>query len=116
MSRPVLFAVDENEESLRSIEVELRDRYERAYRVVCVGTAAEAQAELARLADEGEDVALVLAGETLAGAAGSELLGGVRGRHPQAQRALLIDYSSWGKGRPGGRSSRRWRCAASTTT
>ncbi len=101
MSRPVLFAVDENEESLQAIEAELRDRYERGYRVVCVGSAPEAEAELARLAEAGEDVALVLAGEGPGGAPGSELLGGVRRLHPQAQRALLIDYGSWGKGETG---------------
>lgn len=103
MSRPVIFAVDENEASLLGIESQLLDRYGRGYRVVCVGTRAEAEAEaeLALLADSGEDLALVLAGDTLAGAPGSELLGRVRKRHPQAQRALLVDYGSWGKGEMG---------------
>jgi thioredoxin reductase (NADPH) len=101
VSRPVLFAVDENEQSLQAIEAELLDRYERAYRVVCVATAAEAEEELARLAEAGEDLALVLAGETVGGAPGSDLLGEVRKLHPQAQRALLIDYGSWGKGETG---------------
>jgi thioredoxin reductase (NADPH) len=99
--RPVLFAVDENKESLQAIEAELLDRYGRGYGVVCVGTAAEAEAELARLAEAGEDLALVIAAETLAGGPGSELLGGVRKHHPQAQRALLIDYGNWGKGETG---------------
>ncbi|HXF30058.1 MAG TPA: FAD-dependent oxidoreductase [Solirubrobacterales bacterium] len=102
MSRPVLFAVDENEKSLCAIESELRDRYERGYQVVCVGSVPEAEAELARLAEAGEDVALVLAGDELDGASGSELLGEVRKLHPQAQRALLIDLGSWGQGPTGG--------------
>lgn len=101
MFRPVLFAVDENQESLQAIEAELLDRYGRGYRVVCVGSAPEAEAELERLAEAGEEVALVLAAEELGGAPGSELLGGVRKLHPQAQRALLIDYGSWGKGPTG---------------
>ncbi len=101
MSRPVLLVVEESQESLQAIEAELLDRYERAYRVVCVGSAAEAEAELGRLAEAGEEVALVLAGERLGGAPGTELLGRVRKRHPQAQRALLIDYGSWGKGPTG---------------
>lgn len=96
MSCPVLLAVDESEKSLRDIESELRDRYERSYRVVCLGSALEAEAELARIADAGEEVALVLAGDSLGGAPGSEFLGGVRKRHPHAQRGLLIDYDSWG--------------------
>jgi thioredoxin reductase (NADPH) len=98
---PVLLAVDENESSLRDIERELRDRYERSYRVVCLSSAAEAEAELARLAGAGEEVALVLAGDSLDGAPGSELLGGVRRHHPHAQRGLLIDYESWGEGTTG---------------
>jgi thioredoxin reductase (NADPH) len=102
VSRPVLFAVDENQESLQAIEAELRDRYERGYRVVCVGSGPEAQAELARLAEAGDEVALVLAGEELGGAPGSEFLGRVRRLHPQAQRALLIDLGSWGQSPTGG--------------
>jgi len=96
VARPVILAVDENPESLRDIERELRDRYERSYRVVCVGSAGEAEGELDRLSEVGEEVALVLAGDSLGGAPGSEFLAGVRKRHPQAQRGLLIDYDSWG--------------------
>ncbi|HVY95655.1 MAG TPA: FAD-dependent oxidoreductase [Solirubrobacterales bacterium] len=101
MSRPVLLAVDEDERSLRDIEAELRDRYERSYRILCVGSAPEGEAQLARLADAGEDLALVLAGDRLGGASGAEFLGRVRKRHPQAQRGLLIDYDSWGVGPTG---------------
>ena len=36
VSVPVLFAVDEDERSLREVERELVDRYSRSYRVVCV--------------------------------------------------------------------------------
>jgi thioredoxin reductase (NADPH) len=100
---PVLLAVDEDANSLSDIERELRDRYERSYRIVCVGSAAEAEAELARIAADADEVALVLAGESLGGAPGSEFLGRVRRQHPQAQRGLLIDYGNWGT-RPTGQS------------
>ena len=63
MPRPIIHAVDEDADSLRAIERELGDRYGRSYRVVCVGAAPEAEAELAQMADAGEDVALALAGE-----------------------------------------------------
>ena len=101
MSRPVLLAVDESERSLRDIERELRDRYELHYRIVCLDSAPEAEAELERLADAGEEVALVFAGHSLGGTPGSELLGGARKHHPRAQRGLLIDYASWGEGATG---------------
>jgi thioredoxin reductase (NADPH) len=97
VSQPVLFAVDNDVDSLRAIERELVDRYERSYRIVCLGSAVEAEAELARSAAAGENVALVLAGELLDGSPGSDFLDGVRKHHPQAQRGLLIDYGSWGQ-------------------
>ena len=67
MANPVLLAVDGDQEALRSVDVELRDRYERQYRVECLGTAHEARALLRNLAESDEDVALVLAGLRLEG-------------------------------------------------
>ncbi len=96
---PVLLAVDEDETALREVERELIDRYSRSYRVVCVTSAQEAMAELEALKTAGEDVALVLAAQSFAGMAGSELLGQVRELHAHAQRGLLIEWGSWGDGR-----------------
>jgi thioredoxin reductase (NADPH) len=96
---PVLFAVDEDERALHDVERELVDRYSRSYRVVCVSSAKEAMAELQALGARGEDVALVLAAQSLGGMTGSELLGKVRDLHAHAQRGLLIDWGSWGDGR-----------------
>lgn len=96
MSLPVILAVEEDEKSRQDVERELNDRYGRSYRIVCLGSTAEGTTELIRLADAGEPVALALAGESVDGAPGSQFLAGVRRRHPQAQRGLLIDYASWG--------------------
>jgi thioredoxin reductase (NADPH) len=101
MSLPVILAIDRDEMSLRDIDRELSDRYERSYRIVCLGSASEAETELTRLADADEEVALVLAGESLGGTPGSELLAGSRKHHPHAQRGLLIDYATWGQGPTG---------------
>jgi thioredoxin reductase (NADPH) len=101
MPRPVILAVDEDEMSLRDIARELSDRYERSYRIVCLGSASQAETELAGLAQAGEEVALVLAGDSLAGISASELLAGSRKHHPHAQRGLLIDYATWGQGPTG---------------
>lgn len=102
MSRPSILAVDADEGALRTTEGELLERYRASYRVVCVATVAAAEAELGRVADAGEEVALVLAGDSLAGSPGRELLGRVRKLHPQAQRALLIDSAAWGSAPTGG--------------
>jgi thioredoxin reductase (NADPH) len=101
VSVPVLFAVDEDPDSLREVERELVDRYARSYRVVFARSAPEALAKLEELSGAGDEVALVLAAQWLTGTTGSELLGKVRAFHAHAQRGLLIDWGSWGDGRTG---------------
>ncbi|MGY1687039.1 FAD-dependent oxidoreductase [Geodermatophilus sp. SYSU D00867] len=96
MSGPVLIAVDDDPALLEAVERELRSRYERDYRVQCRGSADEALALLDELAGAGEEVALVLAGETVSGAPGTELLAEVRGRFPHAERALLVPWAHVG--------------------
>ncbi len=96
MSEPVLVAVEDDADALRDIERELRDRYARHYRVVCVRSAKEAQARLADLAAAGDEVALVLAGKSLSGTSGSELLDEARHQHPHAKRGLLLGWGDWG--------------------
>jgi thioredoxin reductase (NADPH) len=95
-SGPVLLAVEDDPDSLRELERELDDRYARSYRVVCTDSAAHALDILARLRAGGEDVALVLAGESIGGADGCDLLGQVHQLHPHAKRGLLIPWGGWG--------------------
>jgi thioredoxin reductase (NADPH) len=96
MSEPVLVAVDDHAEALSNIERELRDRYGRQYRVICIRLPHEARALLDDLAAAGDEVALVLAGQWLSGMTGSELLDEARRLHPHAKRALLIAWGDWG--------------------
>jgi thioredoxin reductase (NADPH) len=101
MSVPSLVAVDDDPDRLRVVERELRNRYASDYRVCCIGSAREARAMLDELAADGGDVALVLAGEELAGAPGTALLAEVRHRFPHAQRALLIGWGRLGESATG---------------
>jgi thioredoxin reductase (NADPH) len=96
MSRPVLVAVDEDAGALGDVERELRDRYTRHYRVMCMRSPHEARACLEDLAAGGEEVALVLAGQWLSGMTGTELLDEARHLHPHAKRGLLIPWGGWG--------------------
>jgi thioredoxin reductase (NADPH) len=96
MSGPVLLAVDEDVGALGDVERELRDRYARHYRVMCMRSPHEARGCLEDLAAAGEDVALVLAGQWLSGMTGSELLEEARHLHPHAKRGLLIAWGGWG--------------------
>jgi thioredoxin reductase (NADPH) len=96
MTRPVLVAVDEDAGALGGVERELRDRYARHYRVMCMRSPHEARACLEDLAAGGEEVALVLAGQWLSGMTGTELLDEARHLHPHAKRGLLIPWGGWG--------------------
>ena len=96
MPGPVLVAVDDDGECLSSLERELSDRYSRDYRIICTPSPEDALSTLERLAQEGEEVALVLAGQWLPGTTGSELFGQVRRLHPHAKRGLLITWGGWG--------------------
>ena len=96
MPGPVLVAVDDDGECLSSLERELSDRYSRDYRIICTPSPEDALSTLERLAQDGEEVALVLAGQWLPGTTGSELFGQVRRLHPHAKRGLLITWGGWG--------------------
>src|SRR5919108_370773 len=96
MPGPILLAVDDKPDAVRRVEEELRDRYSRDYTVVCENSPEAALRTLERLADEGRQVALVLAGQWMSGMTGGELLGRVHHLHPHAKRGLLIDWGAWG--------------------
>jgi thioredoxin reductase (NADPH) len=101
MTPPVLVAVEEQPDRLRQVERELRNRYVVDYRVLCLSSKDRALTVLEELAAAGEQVALVLAGETLAGAPGTALLAEVPRTFPQAQRALLIEWGRLGDSQAG---------------
>jgi thioredoxin reductase (NADPH) len=101
MSLPVLVAVDDDPGLLRDLERELGNRYVPDYRVCCLGSTDEALATLEELTVAGEDVALVLAGEVLAGAPGTGFLAEVRRLFPHAQRVLLVGWGHLGDPRTG---------------
>ena len=99
---PVLVAVEDQPDLLRDVQRELNNRYVPDYRVVCVTSKDEALATLEELAAAGEQVALVLAGEALAGVSGTALLGEVPRTFPQAQRVLLVEWGRLGDSQTGG--------------
>ena len=96
MPGPLLVAVEENAEALGVIERELTDRYARSYELICTTSAGDALARLTRAADNGEEVALVLASARLDGSTGTGLLTEMHHLHPHAKRGLLIGWGEWG--------------------
>ena len=101
MSAPLLVAVDDDPDLLRDVERELRARYVADYRICCLSSTEGALATLEELAAAGEEVALVLAGETISGGPGTSLLAEVRHLFPHAQRVLLIGWGHLGDERTG---------------
>src|SRR5262245_42332798 len=73
----------------------MSERYARHYRLFCLSSPLDARVQLKELAENGDDVALVLAAQDMSGMTGTELLDEVGQLHPQAKRGLLVDWGSW---------------------
>jgi thioredoxin reductase (NADPH) len=101
VTQPILLAVDESAADLAHIKRELADRYGRHYKVVSVGSADEALAQLEHFATSDVEVALVLAVQWRAGEPGCRLLEAVHELHPYAKRAVLVEWTDWGDPRTG---------------
>ncbi|HKE69422.1 MAG TPA: FAD-dependent oxidoreductase [Nocardioidaceae bacterium] len=96
MSGPAVVVVDADPGALRDVEREMSERYARHYRLFCLSSPLDARVQLKELAENGDDVALVLAAQDMSGMTGTELLDEVGQLHPQAKRGLLVDWGSWG--------------------
>ncbi|MFL5894070.1 MAG: FAD-dependent oxidoreductase [Thermoleophilaceae bacterium] len=96
--RPVILAVDDDALALDRVEDELRRRYERDYEIACEPSAEAALALMTRLDESGDRLAVVLADQWLREPhlTGETLLERARALHPDAKRALLIDWGAWG--------------------
>jgi thioredoxin reductase (NADPH) len=92
MRKPVVLLVDGSQTRER-VEAELCKRYGADYRVITSGSAEEALEALGKLRDGQDQVSLVLAGQWLPDATGTELLASLRPLFPAARRVLLI---TWG--------------------
>ena len=97
--RPVLLAVDEDEETLRGVSRELHQRYGNDYRVVCERFPRSALRRLCDFEAAGEDVALVLADQQMVEMSWMDFLTRVGETFPTAKRALLV---GWGDRAAGG--------------
>ena len=95
MGLPLILAVDGDRAVLGRLEHELQRRYGGDFRIRGERTAAAALAELTDARDHGERVAVVLAADSLPDLPGSSLLATVRTMHPDARRALLINWGAW---------------------
>jgi len=96
MARPAIIATGgEDPAAFERLQEQLAERYARHYEVVPMRTPDDAGDLLDRLAADGTDIALVLAGPAALDGAGGGLFDHARRAHPQAKRALLISPNVW---------------------
>jgi thioredoxin reductase (NADPH) len=93
MIRPVLLAVDDDEEVLSAIGRDLRVQYGRDYQVVKAGSGAQALQVTRELKKRGVPVALFLVDERMPEMKGTEFLVRALEMYPDARRVLLTAYA-----------------------
>src|SRR5262249_22188231 len=91
--RPVILAVDDEPSELAALLDALVRRYGADYRVTSQLSANAALEKLARMRDEGEPVALLIADQWMPEMNGIDLLTRAHEIHPFAQRALLVHWA-----------------------
>jgi thioredoxin reductase (NADPH) len=101
MTRPALVVVYDDREVLAALEHALRGRFGTDYQIVAADTPGAALDVLGRLGQGGEQVALVLADQWLAGMTGVELLCRAHELHQTAKRVLFITYGDAAAGTAG---------------
>ncbi|HSE71959.1 MAG TPA: hypothetical protein VLA97_14445, partial [Nocardioidaceae bacterium] len=93
--RPLLLVVDSDPIVLDRLEAELQRSFGSNYRVRGELTAAEALGVLDRAAGIGQRLAVVLVDQALDAEERSEVLDRARTLHPDARRALLVEWGAW---------------------
>jgi thioredoxin reductase (NADPH) len=96
MSRPVLFALDDDAGVVRALRGDLSRRFGRDFRVLGESSAAAGLATLNQLARNSDPVALLIVDHHMAEMPGLQFLAHAHELHPSAKRVLLVerDYSA----------------------
>jgi thioredoxin reductase (NADPH) len=92
-TKPVILAVDDDNEVLGAVERDLKQRYRQNYRVVAARSARQGMEVAEELQRRGTPIALFLADQRMPETTGTEFLAQVRKLHPDARRALLTAYA-----------------------
>ena len=92
-TKPVILAVDDDNEVLGAVERDLKQRYRQMYRVVSARSSPEAMKVAEELRRRGTPIALFLADQRMPEMNGTEFLAAMRKMHPTAKRTLLTAYA-----------------------
>ena len=93
MSKPIIFAIDDDAQVLRAVTRDLRSKYRSEYRILSTDSCKEALETLPELKKKGETVALFLSDQRMPQMLGVEFLEQAKEIYPEAKRVLLTAYS-----------------------
>jgi thioredoxin reductase (NADPH) len=93
MNKPIILIVDDDQQVLRAITRDVRNRYAKDFRIMSTASAKEALDTLTDLKNKNETVALFLSDQRMPEMLGVEFLGQAKELFPNAKRVLLTAYS-----------------------
>lgn len=93
MRKPIIFALDDDQQVLRAITRDLKNEYREEYRVLSTDRPEEALSTLHELSRKGDVVALFLCDQKMPEMLGVEFLEKAKKYYPTAKRVLLTAYS-----------------------
>ena len=95
MTLAAIVAVSQDAVVLDAVQAQLAKRYAHDYRIECLRDSDGALALLETLAEDGVEVALLLATQSTVEATDDALLDATHRLHPQAKRAMLVSTNAW---------------------
>ncbi len=93
MQKPIIIALDDDQQVLRAVVRDLRNQYAKEYKIVSTTSAIEALGALTEMKNKDEVVALFLSDQRMPEMLGVDFLQKAKEFFPNAKRALLTAYS-----------------------
>jgi thioredoxin reductase (NADPH) len=93
MSKPVILALDDESEVLNAIERDLRQHYQRSFRIIKASSGVQALDTVRQLKGRGAALALFIVDERMPDMSGTQFLSEARELYPDAKRVLLTAYA-----------------------
>lgn len=93
MSRPIIFAIDDDLQVLRAISRDLRSHYGKEYKIMSTDSAHEALETLVEMKNAGDVVAIFISDQRMPQMPGVDFLQQAIKIYPEAKRVLLTAYS-----------------------
>ena len=93
MKKPIILAVDDDQQVLRAVTRDLRNQYGKDYRILSTTSAREALESLKELKNKNETVALFLCDQRMPEMLGVDFLHEAKNIFAEAKRILLTAYS-----------------------